>query len=165
MKRFHYSLQRVLDVRDAVVSRCEAHLADSERDLQALGQQRNQCDEAVQAAAGETEQALGHAPVTGRECIFQRAWYHHLVERLRSSARAERTQQGVVLKRRESLRKAMTDRRVMESMSRRERQEWMLQVREAERKAMDEAAASVFLRNARDPRERSGYSQTEENQP
>jgi len=162
MKQFHYSLQRVLDVRDAVVSRCESRLAESERDLNALGRDRRQCDEAVQAAADEAEKTLGQAKVSSRDCIWQRTWFHHMADRLRSSIRAEKKQQSVVRSRRESLCKAMTDLRVMESMSKRERLEWMAQWQDAERKTMDESATMVFLRKTGNQKAHAEWTQNGE---
>lgn len=151
MKKFQYSLQRVLDVRDAVVSRRKTQLAEAERELMTLQHELCRCEDVVRVTADSLQASQGCAPITGVECTRQRAWFHHLADRLRFVVEAERTQQGEVRNRREVLKKAMMDRKVMESMARRERQHWAHQWRDAERKEMDEVAASVFLRGTDDP--------------
>lgn len=146
MKRFRYSLQRVLDVRDAVVSRCETQLAAAERELLSIQREMCRYEVAVRETSDSVRAAQNRASMTSGECARQRAWYHHLADRLRSVVEAEKTQQGEVYRQREILRKAMMERKVMESMARRERQQWAHQWRDVERKEMDEVAGTVFLR-------------------
>jgi flagellar biosynthesis chaperone FliJ len=85
-----------------------------------------------------------------------------MADRLRSSIRAEKKQQSVVRSRRESLCKAMTDLRVMESMCKRERLEWMAQWQDAERKTMDESATMVFLRKTGNQKAHAEWTQNGE---
>lgn len=150
MKKFRYSLQRVLDARDAVVSQREAHLAAAQRELQTVRQEIEHVAQAVQDTSGAVEKEQRQAKLAHRECVWHRAWFYYLNDRLHHFHTKESKQQRVVTDRREKLRKALVDVHILESMSRRERQQWMSDWREAERKDVDEAANNAFLSGLRD---------------
>ena len=53
MKRFRYSLQRVLDIRELAVTQCEAMLAESKRALQARQAEEHQFGSAMRKASDD----------------------------------------------------------------------------------------------------------------
>lgn len=148
MKRFKYSLQRVLDVREAAVSRCEALLAESERSLEARRTERRHCGEALRVASGDVEKQAGKKVLPFRECLAHRAWFEHLADRFQRAGRAMTEELAAVGERRNELQKAMMDHKVIENLSHRERCEWLQRVRYAEQKTMDEVAAASTRRRA-----------------
>ncbi len=148
MKRFKYSLQRVLDVREAAVSRCEALLAESERSLETRRKERRHCGEALKDASAHAEEQAGHKTIPFQECLAQRAWFEHLADRFQRAGLAVTKEATVVGDRRNDLKKAVMDHKVIENMSHRERCEWLQRMRYAEQKVMDEVAASSGRRRA-----------------
>ena len=150
MKRFKYSLQRVLEVREVAVSRCEAILAGSERRLRDRQEEERHCGAALGVASDELVRAAASKNVRpAHECIAQRAWVEHLADRSRSAAVASQKQSAAVDKHRSELRKAMVDHKVIENLSHRERAEWLADVRRTEQKFMDEIAAQGIERRRR----------------
>lgn len=147
MKRFRYSMQRVLDVRDAFVSRHESLVAESQRQLDDCRREQRQCNEAVRAYIQQAE-TVDTAPL--QAWLARRAWFCHLADRLCKSTEEVRQKTANLEKRREFLRRAVIDRSVLETMSHRERSEWLARLRDVEAKLMDEAAATVFLRGKTD---------------
>lgn len=148
MKRFKYSLQRVLDVREAAVSRCEALLAESERSLEARRKERRHCGEALRVASDHAEKQAEKKVLPFRECLAHRAWFEHLADRFQQAGRAVTDGLTAVGERRGELQKAMMDHKVIENLSHRERCEWLQRMRYAEQKTMDEVASSSKLRQA-----------------
>ena len=142
MKRFKYSLQRVLDVREVALNQCEAMLAESQRALRARQAEQRQCGEALRQAS----EAMVKAPASvrpARECLAQRAWFQHLSDRLQRAGHAAQKEADTVDHRRADLQKALMDHKVIENLSRRERCSWLAQLRTAEQKNMDEVAAQT----------------------
>lgn len=142
MKRFRCSLQRVLDVREAVVSRCEAQLAESERELAARKAEQEACAEALRRASHQEVETQARQPTRSvGECRAHRAWYEYLTDCLHRSHHAAEQEHGRVHQRRTELQKAMMDQKVIENLSKRERYDWLERLRRAEQKDMDEAAS------------------------
>ncbi len=148
MKRFKYSLQRVLDVREAAVSRCEALLAESERSLEARRKERRHCGEALRMASGDVEKQAQQKVLPFRECLAHRAWFEHLADRFQRAGRAMTEELAAVGERRDELQKAMMDHKVIENLSHRERCEWLQRMRYAEQKTMDEVASASTRRRS-----------------
>lgn len=142
MKRFKCSLQRVLDVREAVVSRCEAQLAESERALAARRAEQEAYRAALsEASRREVETHMRQPTRPVAECRAHRAWYEHLTDCLHRTHRAAEQEHGRVNQRRAELQKAMMDQKVIENLSQRERYDWLERLRRSEQKDMDEAAS------------------------
>ena len=149
MKRFKYSLQRVLDVREVTVTRCEAMLAGSERSLQARKTEERQCGSALQQAADQIVDVAKKKTVPSHECLVQEAWVQHLADRLQQAAKATKKETVAVDNRRTELKKAMMEHKVIENLSRRERSDWAERMRIAEQKSMDEIASGSIERRKR----------------
>jgi flagellar export protein FliJ len=141
MKRFQCSLQRVLDVREAVVTRCEAKLAESERVLQARRREHETYTQEIRKATVAEGQTTAARPLI--ECKAGRAWLAHLADCVHRAGRAAEKEQVVVGARRADLQKAMMEHKVIENLSRRERYDWLERLRNAEQKDMDEAASQT----------------------
>jgi flagellar export protein FliJ len=150
MKRFKYSLQRVLDVREVAVTRCEATLAGSERSLQVKKSEESRCHKALrQAAETVGDKTKPNLVLPSHECIAERAWLEHLSDRVHRAAHATQKQIATVDAHRRELAKAMLDHKVIENLSHRERAEWLENVRIAEQKSMDEIASQTIERRKR----------------
>ena len=146
MKRFKYSLQRVLDVREVALNQCEALLAESKRALHARQAEQRQCGDALRQAS----EAIVKNPSSvhpARECLEERAWFQHLADRLQRAGQAAQKAVVAVDHRRANLKKALMDHKVIENLSRRERCTWLEQLRHAEQKSMDEVAAQTRERH------------------
>ena len=142
MKRFKYSLQRVLDVREVALNQCEALLAESKRALNARRAEQHLCGEALRQASD----AIVKTPSSvhpARECLEQRAWFQHLADRLQRAGQAAQKEVAAVDHRRANLKKALMDHKVIENLSRRERCDWLEQLRQTEQKTMDEVASGT----------------------
>lgn len=153
MKRFKCSLQRVMDVREVAVSQCEAMLAESNRALNARRAEHRQCGEDLQRASENIENEAKQPVQPFRECLAQRAWFHHLADRLRGAAQATQKESAAVTVRRNNLQKALLEHKVIENLSRRERCDWLNHQRQTEQKTMDEVAAGTHER-----RKQAGHS-------
>ncbi len=149
MKRFKYSLQRVMDVREVAVSQCEIMLAESNRALNACRAEHHQCVEDIRHAADDmmTEAETPVQPF--RKCLAERAWFVHLSDRLHRAWRATQKESATVDTRRTNLKKAMLAHKVIENLSRRERGHWLELMRQTEQKNMDEVAAGTHERRSR----------------
>ena len=146
MKRFKNSLQRVLDVREVVVTQCEAMLAESKRQLQLRQIEERHVQNELNKASEHVVQTISANAQSNRDCLVQRAWIAHLSDSKQKAAVATRQENQHVEERREKLTQAMMEHKVIENLSRRKRLEWMEEVRQAEQKVMDEVAASTLER-------------------
>ena len=149
MKRFKYSLQRVMDVREVAVSQCEIKLAESNRALNARRAEHRQCGEDVRQAAEEISAETATPVQPFCKCLAQRAWFEHLADRLQCAWRAAQQESATVDTRRTNLKKAMLAHKVIENLSRRERCTWLELVRQTEQKTMDEVASGTHARRNR----------------
>ncbi len=157
MKRFKCSLQRVMDVREVAVSQCEAMLAESNRALNARRAEHQKCDAELHQASETITAGTGKTVQPFRECLAQRAWFQHLSDRLQHAAQATQKESAKVDVRRANLKKALLEHKVIENLSRRERCDWLEQVRQTEQKTMDEVASGT--------RERRKHSERAEASP
>ena len=146
MKKFKYSLQRVLEVREVTVARCEAMLAGSERALLARQSEERRCDRELRRAGEQILDNVKKKVVPSRECVAHEAWYQHLADRLELAEQATRRETAAVDKRRTELRKAMMDHKVIENLAHRARSDWAQRMRLAEQKSMDEVASGAIER-------------------
>lgn len=149
MKRFKYSLQRVLDIREVAVNQCESMLAESKRALQARQSEERRCGENLRQASKEILAGSTNQIQPSHQCVAQRAWYQYLSDRLQLATQATRKEDAVVDQRRAKLTRAMLEYKVIENLSRRERCEWLEHLRRAEQKSMDEVASGARERRKR----------------
>ena len=143
MKRFKCSLQRVMDVREVAVSQCEAMLAESNRALNARRAEHRKCDEELHRASEKIMAESEKSAQPFHECLAQRAWFQHLSERVQHAAQATQKESAKVDIRRANLKKALLEHKVIENLSRRERCDWLEQLRQTEQKTMDEVASGT----------------------
>ena len=143
MKRFKCSLQRVMDVREVAVSQCEAMLAESNRALNARRAEHYKCHEELHLASEKILAESEKSVQPFRECLAQRAWFQHLSDRLQHAAQATQKESAKVDVRRANLKKALLEHKVIENLSRRERCDWLEQLRQTEQKTMDEVASGT----------------------
>ncbi|NLG35737.1 MAG: hypothetical protein GX548_10330 [Lentisphaerae bacterium] len=143
MKRFRYSLQRVLDIRELAVTQCEAMLAESKRALQARQAEEHQFGSAMRKASDDILSTSTRTPQPSRDCAAQRVWFQYLADCHQQAVQATRQEDERVDQRRAKLTRAMLEHKVIENLSRRERCEWLERLRLAEQKTMDEVAAGT----------------------
>ncbi|HAS82655.1 MAG TPA: hypothetical protein DCS43_08295 [Verrucomicrobia bacterium] len=147
MSAFHYRLQRVLDAREAMMTRCEMRLAESERELDRCRREQEACDAAMRQQSAKHAATAEKEALSVREHIVHRAWIHHLSDCLTQSVRTAANTLDTVNKRRDELRKALVDHKIMQSLSNKERSAWVANANKKEQIMLDEQATSVFLRN------------------
>lgn len=147
MKKFESNLHRLKDIRQAATTRCETDLAQAQRALEEALSRQLHWKNSLAAAEGTLEKQSLQPCVSQQECIAHRAWFQHLADCLHKNKIDCQKKDDEVAARREKLKKAMMDQKVVENLSLRERNEWLKQLRKAEQKETDEAAAQCTLRN------------------
>ncbi len=146
MKAFTYRLQRVLDAREAATSRCETQLAQSERELAAFRGEQENCQQVLHQCTSAQLEVTTKTTLSAGEHRLQLAWKHHLTDRLDHAIHAVSRQIVTVTKRREDLKKALIEKKVMESLSKRERQAWLEKIGKLEQNIQDEQACIAYSR-------------------
>lgn len=151
MKKFHSNLHRLQEIRQAVTSRCEADLAHSMRALEEVRGQHLQWKTSLAGVQGAVEKQSLQPHVPHQECLALRAWFQHLAACLHRTEADCQRKTSEMESRRENLKKAMMNQKVVENLALRERKEWMNTLHQAEQKEMDEAAAQCCLRRVIPP--------------
>lgn len=146
MKKFRSNLWRLQEIRKAVTSRCETDLAEAIRSFEKAHAEHLEWRAVISSAAEDAQKQSLHS-MPFRDCIAHRAWFQHLADCLCRSARECKSKEVEVESRREDLKKAMMEEKVVENLSKRERKEWLKQLHQSEQKEMDEAAAQCALRH------------------
>lgn len=143
MKKFPNRLQRVLDAKQAVLSQCEMQLADAQRKLQQYHSQQEACLQRVRQHEDVAKEGVTR-PV--REHMLSRAWFHHLVHKLEEAIKTSEKQKTTVQAKREALKNALVDCRIMENLTARQRLTWVKDMQRLEQKQMDENALLSYMR-------------------
>lgn len=146
MKAFTYRLQRVLDAREAATTHCEIRLAQSERDLAKQRGEQERYQRTLNQCTTEHLESTSKRPLPAREHLVQLAWKHHLANRVDQAINAVTKQVATVAQRREDVKKALIDKKIMESLSKRERQTWLEKIRKLEQNMQDEQAGIAYSR-------------------
>jgi flagellar biosynthesis chaperone FliJ len=146
MKAFTYRLQRVLDAREAATTHCEIRLAQSERELAKQRGEQERYQQVLHQCTTDHLESTSNRALPAREHLVQLAWKHHLAHRLDQAANAVTKQTATVAQRREDVKKALADKKIIESLSKRERQAWLDKIRKLEQKMQDEQAGIAYSR-------------------
>lgn len=147
MKAFKYKLQRVLDARDAVVSRCQCLLSDSERLLNQHHSRQRSCLSALQESKDIHARQMENQKIKARECRIRQTWINNLENQLSRAVNAANTQLHKVNNHRQALQVALIDRKIMENLSKREQKEWLAEIRKTDQKVTDEQGSYIYLKN------------------
>ncbi|MEJ7708486.1 MAG: flagellar export protein FliJ [Pyrinomonadaceae bacterium] len=149
MKRFHFQLQTVHDIRESQRDRAERELAEAAAQVSAGAARLNEAERQLSIAA-ETYAAMLHAGVIDSYEAAQRANYILTLTRLQQDAR---TRLAALEREREEQRLAVVEAsRAAETTSRlRERQHARhnLEVTRQEQNMLDEIATSAIARQMR----------------
>lgn len=156
MKAFHYRLQRVLDAREAMMTRCEMQLADSERELEESRREQAQCHENLANHVTLHATATRNATLSAREHLTQRAWFQHLSDQINQAVKTAIGKFEDVEHKRNALQKALVDHKILEQLSNKERGTWVTKMLKTEQTTLDEQASMAYLRHRGDPLARSG---------
>jgi flagellar export protein FliJ len=149
MKKFKSNLSRLHDIRKAMTNRCEASLAESMQSLAESQANHLYWQDAVSLAAENASTQTHQANTRFLECLAHRAWFQHLTSSLFQAGRHCQAKEAEVDSRREALKQAMMDEKVIENLSLRERQEWLQKMRREEQKETDEIATQNALRKSK----------------
>ena len=144
MKRFEFSLQKLLETREALEQAAEEKLARGMRELQAalekvrqLQERRNREIERIEAMKG-TQTARHHYSM-------QLRFIDRVDQHIALHARKAAELQARVDELRVALHEIMRDRKSVEKLKEREHLQWQKEQKDWEQKEMDEFAAASHL--------------------
>lgn len=149
MKAFHFSLQQLLDIKEALERAAEVRVGDAQRKL-IQGEQRlvllhsEMRAQHVSQVATLNDENVNRHDVTVRLLFVSRMEKH--VEKQEEHVGKCRLK---VEEARGLLLAAMRDRKSLENMMEKEKQQWVAEGRRADRRDMDEMAIARFVRQER----------------
>lgn len=148
MKAFKFSMQRLLDAREAKEKACQTRLAamqqllkETETTLEAIDLERDrQIDRTV---------AMQSRPSESWEINLNAAYLHLLDKRIEACREHMAELRETVEQAREELAAATKAKKVLNKLAEKEKYRYMLQYKQLEQKQLDETAASAFARRLR----------------
>ena len=162
MKKFPYPMKRVHDARVALLNRCEALLAEAERNRLISQQRKEQCVAEIKKHAA-TSYATGQHDAS--KLLHERIWFKHLMQQLDQAIHHHSEQEETVTEKRNSLNKALQNCKIIENLTQRQKKVWVYQELKAEQQEQDENATLAFARKRQgfvDPGKNKPFTTTEE---
>ena len=146
MKAFEFSLQKLLDVKEAFERAAEARLADAVRKLEACKTKLKELTARRQHEIGQIE-ALGAGGRTHRHKLTTHMKYLERVQTQVSTQLQVVVEQELVVEQvRQELCEYVRERKSLEKLKENERRQWLAEHKRKEQKETDEFAVNGFLR-------------------
>lgn len=145
MKMFKYSLQKLLETKEAFEKACEVKLADVVRRLELQKRRLEELKTEMNRQAGNVQQMKG-AQVSSQDLVLHQQYIARLEKNAEKQAELVATCVAAVEDVRRQLIALMRERKSLENLREREKKEWLLNGRRMELKEMDEVAVNGHLR-------------------
>jgi flagellar protein FliJ len=149
MKAFNFSLQKLLDAKDALEKAAEIRVSDAQRKLNQAEKRLEQLREQMESQSLKHVEKLKGWEKERHDMSVHLLFVHRLERHFEK-------QEEVVNKSRQKLKEAhsvlltaMRERKSLENLKEREMNQWVIAVRRADRKEMDEIAIMRFVRQER----------------
>jgi len=145
MKRFTFSMQRLLEAREAKETGLQMKLANKIRQVQMAAEEHNSL---VKTRSREVSDMLASRKLSGAgwKVALLSSYIQFLDSEIERCVRriAEKTSEQEAV--RVELTAALKERKVMEKLSEKEKATWALESKRLEQSELDESAATGFLR-------------------
>ncbi|HBA84874.1 MAG TPA: flagellar export protein FliJ [Verrucomicrobia bacterium] len=145
MKAFEFSLQKLLDVKEAFERATEARLAEATRKLEACKAKLKELSVRRQQEVGQIE-ALGGAKTQRHKLEAHRRYLDRIQTQLNAQIQTVVEQELVVEQIRQELCEYVRERKSLEKLKENERRQWLAEHKRKEQKETDEFAVNGFLR-------------------
>lgn len=145
MKRFEFSLQRLLETKAALEEGAQRRLADGLRCLQVGREELQRLETLLQTASGKME-AIGGRATCRHELLVHVQYRNVLQHHIRKQLKLVQKYEAAVQELRDQLKLIMMERQTLENLRTIEHKEWLVDQRRLEQKDMDEISAQRFFR-------------------
>lgn len=145
MKKFKFSMQRLLETKEAFEEAAQRRLANAIRALELSREELDRMNSMSKEVTSRIE-SLMHERKTDKHDILVHSRYKSLLEGMvRRQEHIVARHEADVAGLREKLNKAMAERKSLDSLKDIERKKWMEDMRREEQKGLDEIAGRGFF--------------------
>ena len=149
MKPFRFSMQKLLELKEALEQAAEEELARGLYSLQVARAKLHKLNRKLDEQKTSLHDFRGRE-VKAHYLAVQHSFFERLQNQIHVQSRLTAENEDLVLRFREKLKTIMREKEQLQLLKEKERKAWLVKVRDLEQKAMDEAARSSYLRNMDD---------------